>query len=324
MLRALTALSLLIVAMFVFGPQETLDPAADRAQARKIPVDPSKLEDFIRQSERAATGEITRDCEARIVWAPDAPPATTTPWAVVHLHGFSATRQETAPLMENLARQLGANLFEARLSGHGQSGDALAAATAEDWLRDSREAVLIGRRLGQRLLLIGNSTGGTLATLVAQDLLRPEDALVLMSPNFGTRVSSSELLLWPWARYWAPLIAGKTRTWTPKNDMHGKYWTHSYPISALFPMMATVDAGRRAKVEAIKSPVLVVVSDKDPTVDPGRTRKLFAPLRDKNYTLTEITSGGGDHHVLAGEILSSERTEEIENTIMNWVQKLSR
>jgi hypothetical protein len=54
-----------------------------------------------------------------------------TEWVVVALHGFSATRQETAPLAEIVASRLGANLFEARLAGHGLTENALRGVKAE-------------------------------------------------------------------------------------------------------------------------------------------------------------------------------------------------
>ncbi|MDD4273595.1 MAG: hypothetical protein PHG14_07705 [Desulfobacter postgatei] len=38
----------------------------------------------------------------------------------VYIHGFSATRKETAPLSDLVAKTLNANLFYTRLSGHGR------------------------------------------------------------------------------------------------------------------------------------------------------------------------------------------------------------
>jgi len=58
---------------------------------------------------------LVPDTESRIVWANG---EARTPWAVVTLHGFSATRQETAPLAETVASLLNANLYEVRLTGH--------------------------------------------------------------------------------------------------------------------------------------------------------------------------------------------------------------
>jgi esterase/lipase len=64
------------------------------------------------------------------VWAN--PDKTKTPCAIVYLHGFSATRQETAPLSDLVAAQLGAYLYYTRLAGHGRGGEAMAEPYAND------------------------------------------------------------------------------------------------------------------------------------------------------------------------------------------------
>ena len=63
-----------------------------------------------------------------------------------------------------------------------------ATATAQDWLDDAREALAIGRRIGDRVVLIGISTGALLATMAALEDNSPDiAALVLLSPNFAIR-----------------------------------------------------------------------------------------------------------------------------------------
>ena len=136
---------------------------------------------------------------------------TRTPLAVVYLHGFSATRQETAPFSARLARALGANLFEARLRGHGRSEAAMAEGTVEAWLEDGVEALAIGRRLGERVVLVGCSTGAALATwMLANGHDQDVAGLVLFSPNFGTRHRGASLLTGPWGTQiaWAVTSTG--------------------------------------------------------------------------------------------------------------------
>ncbi len=69
----------------------------------------------------AETGVATRVTVADRV--PHPPPCV-----VVVLHGFSAMRQETAPLSEEVAPAQGATLFETRLQGDGLPGDPLGVA----------------------------------------------------------------------------------------------------------------------------------------------------------------------------------------------------
>ena len=63
---------------------------------------------------------------------------------------------------------LGANAFLPRLAAHGRATSAeFATVTPQDWLNDAREALAIGRRIGDRVILIGTSTGALLVTMVA-------------------------------------------------------------------------------------------------------------------------------------------------------------
>ena len=120
---------------------------------------PQDLDQYLSQSE-SEIPHITPQTEKTITWAN--PAKTRTALSVVYLHGYSATRQETAPLANEIAAQLGANLFCTRLCGHGLSGEALAQATVNDWLNDAMGAVEIGKRLGDKVIVMGVSTGGRL------------------------------------------------------------------------------------------------------------------------------------------------------------------
>jgi alpha-beta hydrolase superfamily lysophospholipase len=118
------------------------------------------------------------------------------------LHGFSATRQDTAPLASKVAQGLGANLFETRFTGHGSTDpQAMLEGSVHRWLNDTAEALEIGKRLGEHVIVIGTSTGATLATVIFdQHPSRKEGvaALVFVSPNFGVPDPNAPKALWPW------------------------------------------------------------------------------------------------------------------------------
>src|SRR3990167_6477878 len=140
--------------------------ASTAKDARRDTLEPSELETYIAKREAAIPGLRPR-VEKTIVWA-DPHRRRRTPYALVYIHGFSASRQETAPLADTVAAELGANLFYTRLAGHGVDDvDAFASVTADDWKNDAREALAIGALLGEKVILVGNSTGATLALLAA-------------------------------------------------------------------------------------------------------------------------------------------------------------
>lgn len=316
MRRAALALALLSLVIVVFGPRVQLRSDAPRARPGPLPATLAELDAKVRTSS-VGSGDVVPGTEARIVWREA---VTKTATAVVYVHGFSASRQELAPLAERVADALDANLYEARLAGHGRPGEALARATAEDWLRDVREALEIGAALGERVVLLAGSTGASLAAVTAVED-RPElAAIVFISPNFGPQAGASELLLWPWARVWVPWVAGERRTWEAESEAEAEYWTTSYPIEALFPMMASVEAARSLDPSTTETPLLVLYHPEDPVVSPGATRTFFEGWGGRPKQMSAV-SGPGDAHVLAGDIKAPARTEDLTHEIVSFVRQ---
>jgi pimeloyl-ACP methyl ester carboxylesterase len=299
-LRVSLLLAAVLAAAIALGPRARLD-----GTPRPVPL-PADLDAWLVSSE-AELGDVTPGTGKRIVWA--TADRSPTPLAIVYLHGFSATHRDTAPLAEIVAGRLGANLYLARLAGHGRGSDPMGEARAEDWLHDGREARAIGRRLGDRVVLMGHSTGATLATwLAVQDGDEALAALVLLSPNFGPVDPAAGVLLWPWGGALARLIEGPTREWDPVNALQARYFTTSYPTRALLPMMALVEGTRSAPLEQLRVPTLAFYCPRDEVVDPGAIRRTIARFGGAAELVPVEDPGDPDRHVLAGDILSPETT----------------
>ncbi|GAA5177847.1 hypothetical protein GCM10025771_15810 [Niveibacterium umoris] len=194
------------------------------------PTLPDDLDAWLASTE-ARYPDLIPGAEKRIVRAPGAG-AARRPFSLVYLHGFSASRQETSPLVEDLGAQLGADAFFTRIAGHGRSDAAMGEATLSDWVESGLEAVAIGERLGERTILVGTSTGATLALWLAATGRAPTvAALVLMSPNLGPRDAAAETLLWPWVAKLAPGILGEWHSWTPANPEQARLWKTRYPLA---------------------------------------------------------------------------------------------
>ncbi|MFT5143346.1 MAG: alpha-beta hydrolase superfamily lysophospholipase, partial [Thalassolituus oleivorans] len=156
------------------------------------------LETWVR--ERAQEfDDIVPGTEHRLVWA-DSVAHRQTALSVVYLHGFSGTSAMAYPFVDSLAARLGANAYLPRLTGHGRTGEAFGEATLHEWIQDTADALAIGARLGEKVVLVGLSNGGALAAWAAlqPDLAAQLEALVLLSPNIKPVDGSAEMLLGPW------------------------------------------------------------------------------------------------------------------------------
>lgn len=303
------------ILLFLAGPTAKID-------LHLKPIELSQdLDHYLAESE-AQFSDITPNTEKTIIWANAA--KTKTPLAIIYLHGYTATRQEATPLCNNIATRLGANLFYTRLTGHGRSGQALAEATVNDWLNDTLEAVAIGKRLGDKVIVIGASTGGTLAVWHARQSNNDEVlAYVLMSPNFGLKDWSGEVLTWPWAEQFVPLVVGSEYEWQPLNPRHAYYWTHKYPSPALVTMMALVKFVRESQLESITKPILVIYSPNDTVVNAQVTERIYPRFGSAiKKIVARPESENPEHHILAGDILAPGDTEAIAQIILEFISQV--
>ena len=313
--------ALLLATAVALGPRGIRQADQAPVATPPLPEALAALPHHLAQRERQVPG-LVPGTEKKLVFGPAGP--VQAEWAVVYLHGFSASRQELAPLPEDVARALGAHFYAARLTGHGSGGAAMATGSVAAWKGDALEALAIGRRLARRVLVIGVSTGASLAAwLSLQPPAREGTAWVLVSPNFGLRDRSSEIVNAPWGAVLARAIVGPEYRFEARNADHARYWTTAYPTSALTPLMATVHLARRLPLEDWQTPVLMLISPHDQVIDVGAARHAFARIGGANKRLVEVAEAGDAmQHVLAGRILSPQNTTSVTAKVLDWVHGL--
>lgn len=258
--------------------------------------------------------------EERIVRRAD---GARSEWVVIALHGFSATRQETAPLAQTVASRLDAPLIEARLTGHGHAADPLLNVTAEHWLEDARRVLTAAAALGNKLVVIGTSTGATLAAAVLdQPFAGRIDTLVMISPNFEPRDPRSGWLTRPGGPLLARLLVGDTRCWEPRNELQARFWSTCYPMAATIEVMRLVDRANRVLPAAIPQRLLMFYSRDDAVVSPDAALAVFQGTDSPSKKAIEVKNSGDEaHHVLAGDILSPETTDAIATAIVEFTSR---
>jgi len=265
---------------------------------------------------------VIEDADARIVFAQEEAPVRT-PLSILHIHGFSACRQETAPIAEHLAHRLQANLVEVRLAGHGLKTDVMQA-SAEDWLQSVTNGADIAHRLGHQTIILGTSTGAPLGCWAAKALNkqfgRPM-AMVYMAPNFGIRQSYAWLLTLPGSEWFLPLLLGRTRSWTPESEAVAKYWSTSYPLQAVIEMQKVVRWFTRQSPRSWTTPMAIMLGDLDPTISAKKALATLAhwphPASCRLSLPDETTLA---EHVFAGEICGPDRTQHCVNSFEQFIR----
>ena len=302
-----------VVFLVVVGPR----PQAGY-RIRPLELPDTGLDTYLKRREKAADGDILPGCAKRIVWA--RAKNKRTRHAIVYLHGFTATREETSPLTAHIAAKLKANVYYTRMKAHGlKTGDEFSNVCFNDWYNDAYEALEIGKRLGENVILVCVSTGATFGTLIADSFRDRLSACVFISPNYAAADRRAEMLLWPWGKWLARLLIGKYRTVPrPGNARSAKFWTLRYRSEGLLPMMAAVRECRRIDYERFTPPTLILYTEKDTAVSTSVIKQVYERLGSKSKRLVDLKES--EDHVLAGDMVSPQATDAAVKTVLDFLK----
>ena len=263
-LKIVTALIVTIVGTYCFGPR----PSEPNPIIPPINLSPdlSLLERQITESERTTPG-IKPGCEAKIIWA-DSSQRQKTKLVFLYVHGGTSTHNDGDPVHRNIARAFNANLYLARLAGHGvDMGDqTFAETTADDFLVSAEHALTVAKKLGDEVIVMGTSFGGALTTYLASR--HPEiKAIILYSPCIKAYDERIEFFTKPWGLQIVKLLSGSNTFDSPMlNVKHPEYWTTHYDLNFLAQFQSTlVYTNRKENFEKIKCPVFMAYWYKDKT-----------------------------------------------------------
>jgi alpha-beta hydrolase superfamily lysophospholipase len=310
------AIAAMLAALYLRPPDLDLEREAKIGATTSVEA----VEALIAADEGQA-GTIRMGLGKQIVWA--APSLKhKTRFAIVYVHGFSASAAEIRPLPDLVAQSLGANLFFARLHGHGLvDPDAMGRATIEDWTGDVGEALAIGRILGDEVIVLSTSTGASLVTwaLARPSLVERVRASVFLSPNYGVQAAGSILLTGPFGERLARFLLGERGGFEPISPLNAHNWTTDYPVGALVPMAQSVRLATHTPVEDIKVPALFLQSAEDKVVRPDRTAAVAARWGGPHRLVDPGPTGDTNNHVIAGDTYSPETTAPIARMILDWL-----
>jgi pimeloyl-ACP methyl ester carboxylesterase len=306
-LKWLGIIVLVLIIIYFLGPHPT--PPKYAKQLPEVPASAADLEKYIATAE--AAHKIKPDNEARILWLNDSLKQQTE-YAVVYLHGFSASQEEGDPVHYQFAQQFGCNLYLSRLAAHGlDTTEPMATLTADELWNSAKDAYAIGKKLGKKVILMATSTGGSLALKLAAEY--PEIAgLLLLSPNIAINDPNAWALNNPWGLQIAHLVQGKYNLSSDTTAIYKQYWYHQYRMESAVALQDFLETSMKASLfEKIKQPTLLLYYYKDeehqdPVVKVSAMKRMFRQLGTPDSLKREVAIPNAADHVLGSYIKSKD------------------
>jgi len=297
---------ILLAGIYFMGPEP--DQPVWNGDPVSVPQDADDLEAYVAAQE--AQHKIKPDNEARIVWADST--RTKTEFSVVYIHGFSASQEEGDPVHEAFAKAFGCNLYLARMADHGvDTTDQLLYFNADRWWRSAREALAIGKQLGDKVIVMSTSTGGTISLILAATY--PDDvyALINMSPNIAINDPAAWVLNKPWGLQLARLVKGGKYN-VSDDPASEPFWNNTYRLEAATELQEMVDDKMNAETfAAVRCPVLNLYyykneQEQDPVVKVSAILEMHKRLGTPEDMKVEVAIPNAATHRIGSRISSKD------------------
>ncbi|MBV6493670.1 MAG: 2-succinyl-6-hydroxy-2,4-cyclohexadiene-1-carboxylate synthase [Turneriella sp.] len=254
-----------------------------------------------------------------------------TPYAILYIHGFGASRGEGEYSMDRLAQKWGANTYYIRLPGHGTNIEDHVAKGYSEYLAYCEKALAHMKFLGEKTVVVGTSMGGLLATWLAASHPNQVDALILASPFYDFSDPTARILELPGGVSLGELVVGKLRAKPEerdKNDVDGLagYWYRPQYTKALKNLNDLRHFAANDETYAkVKQPVLMLVyykdeKNKDQVASIKAMRHAFSvfatPKNQKHFV--EIQNGS---HVLFSKWVKTDK-ETVDRELYKFAKSL--
>jgi esterase/lipase len=316
-LKRIAIFLVILLLIYLVGP--TPSTPVYKTDVAGMPTTATTLVAYIAAKEQAH--QLKPNNEARIVWANDSLQQMTE-YAIVYLHGFSASQEEGNPTHRTIASKFGCNLYLARLAEHGiDTVDQLIRLTPDNYWESAVEALTIGRRLGKKVILMGTSTGGTQALQLAAAFPDDVAGLILYSPNIEINDPNAGLLNNPWGLHIARLVKqSKFNNPPDERPIYQQYWNKPYRLEAIVALQEMLETTMTEKTfSAVKQPTLALYyykneKEQDPVVKVSAIQKMMSQLGTAAAQKRHKALPNTGDHVIASPIKSKDVQSVIAET----------
>ena len=294
------------ILIFLLGPK--IEKPIIFKDLPKIKLSINEVKSWIHQKELKFIN-IKEGNESRIIFYDSVPKKTNL--SIVYLHGFSGSSQDGSPVHINTAKKLKSNIYLPRLYAHGLNSDEpLLEYTGEKYLDSAREALAIGKIIGEKVILMCTSTGCSAALALAAN--HPQvSALVMYAPNIRITHPLDFVATLPWGLYIVRLVEGGkyhyiTNTWEDKE----KFWTTKYRLEAPIEMQNLLETAmneevfRKVMVPTFSGFYYKNEVEQDNVVSVNAMRMMFKQLGTEDSLKLEIAFEDAGGHEIAYNIVN--------------------
>lgn len=314
----------LLIVLYYVGPRLPRMPLDTALPTVSVPVD--SLEVYVQGKDAGLPVKPGNGGE--IVWADSI--GQTTPYVLLYLHGFSASHYEGFPITRDFIKEFKVNAYLPRLAAHGLDvPEPLLDMTPANLYNSAKEALVVAHRLGQKVVIMGTSTGCTLALMLAADFPQLVDGLILYSPNIQIKNSFAPLLSGPWGLQIARLFhGGKYYQSTDAPDSEDcKYWNCRYRVEAQVYLQQLLDMRMNRKEFArVHQPVFLGyyykdAEHQDQTVEVKAALRMFDELGTPADQKMKVAFPEAGVHVIACG-LSSKAIPQVREKTFEFTRKI--
>ena len=275
------------------------------------------VESYIAEKEMLFQNTNPR-AKKKIIWFDDT--KVKTEYSIVYLHGSFATGVQQEDVLVKIAKRLEANLFISRLTGHGSGFESTKSIEAKNFLEDAAEAVAVGNQIGNKVILMGFSAGGTFALMATKDqkLNKKIDHLVLVAPwtpklTLPYFIAATGLFFKSQYKFNFP------RMFNLSNEEWGPFWVNEFHRTLPRQLWVAAFSGRKLKFQETTIPLLVFYEEKDKVVNAVGVKKIFERWKGPKKIINNDTNlGGFNYHDIIG-ILNSPQDDLFVEGIKNWI-----
>lgn len=320
-LKVIAVLILLFILSLLLGPKVKYEAVDNNPISLQIPL--AELESYVAKLE-AKTTDIKPDNQSRIIWSEG---IEKTEYALVYLHGFEASWAESDPIISNFADRYGCNTYMARISEQGRiHKDAMADESPKGMIESAKQAIAIGKLLGEKLIVLSCSTGSTYsAYLAAND---PDIyAQIMTSPNFDLADPNSKIMTKPWGKQILRQIIGDDyREFTPPPDAR-PYWNNRYRIEGLIALRSLIDQTMTTDIwRKNKTPIFIAYfyqdeMKKDNIISIAAIDEFAKTVSTDQNELKVIPISAGHGHVISSKYMN-DQWEVTQDSIFAYADKI--